>query len=364
MNKSTTIFCGILLVMGAFLIINVMPNVSATTLEVGPGKTYSDIQSAYNAASDNDIINVYYDSTPYTECLTIQKAVSIIGISSGGVKPIVSGSNNNEAIFKIVQDNKCIHISNFDIDGNGINTAAGVYSTATPGDSLNIKIDNCIIHDFVGYGSGIRLDGGNYHWIYDNVIYNNYDGIFIESDPGYGTINNFVEDCEIFQNQDNGIFNHGDENCFENIISHNNTYGIQLYESDMCTIGTGLGSTSEYYYNEKGIYARYCDDLTIIGYSDDDYLYQVFVYQNTVHGIDLLQCPDCQISYVTTYGNGDGDGDGLYGDECNDFRMDHVIFYDGMDLYDCDGCVISYYTILSVYWDVNCNPAPSFSNPL
>jgi parallel beta-helix repeat protein len=347
-NKYKPVILGLLLAFSAIVIVNNLDEVAATNRYVGGGGTpnYATITQALAASSSGDTIYVAYGT--YNENIDIQISINIVGVMSGPNRPVISSSNNNDPIIDIINTDINVIIRNFEIDGNGGNSVAGIRSSITPADTLGVEIDNCVIHGMSGTGSGIKLyNNANSHWIHDCNIYSNYNGITMNNSDS-----NLVEDCVIHNNQNDGIYVYGDENDFEdNTINDNGYCGIELYDSWDCLIASSYYGNTEIYDNEYGIYASYCDDLTVIGSANVDYLCQVLVHNNTNRGISTTYCDDLQVSYTSTNDNGDDTDDGFYSYQSEHAIMDHVLFWDSMTLYNCSKTwvwwAISYYHILS-----------------
>ena len=61
---------------------------SAAELHVGPGQTYSTIQSAYDAASNGDVIILY--AGDYTENVDVNKRLTLLGEGADVVTAVVA----------------------------------------------------------------------------------------------------------------------------------------------------------------------------------------------------------------------------------------------------------------------------------
>ena len=71
------------MVLAAALICGTVSNVQAAILKVGPGWTYADIQSAIDAAADNDEIWVEQGTYALSAMITVDKKLGIYGGFSG-----------------------------------------------------------------------------------------------------------------------------------------------------------------------------------------------------------------------------------------------------------------------------------------
>jgi len=343
----------LILILSFIVIVTSMKEVSATDRYVGGGGTpnYANINAAISASSSGDNIYVAYGS--YSENVVVNVAVNIYGVMSGSDRPAITGSGSSP-VFDITV-NGGVKIVDFEIYGTESNIA-GIRSSDDPNQEYGVEIDNCKIHGFQGSGCGIKLrNGANFHWIHDCMIYDNGDGIhMVTGSSQVGNQNCLIEDNEIYSNSDEGVYNEGDYNWFEDNVIHNNAgNGIEMYYSDDCWISTTYYGPSicEIYSNDYGVYADHSDDLTIIGSSNDDYNYQVSIHNNTNSGIYVVDCDSLQVSYTTTYGNTHGM------DICNSTNgiMDHLIVSDDIYFYNCHYWAVSLSTISLVVQDPQCS---------
>jgi len=214
MNKIKSIFVSILLIVSILAILN---PVSAATLEVGPGKTYTTIGAAIAAANNGDTITVY--PATYNENIVIDKSLTIQGIdktttkirgTAGEIKTVSikasnvvlknltiyndqrpSDPNPSSAIFLV--EIGYHGVSNITLENNIIGpqmaadgTSGGGMAVAIGGVTVpttNITIKNNEIRDIKGNGCGIFIwaakakNGGGvgYNGLVQNVlIENNY----------------------------------------------------------------------------------------------------------------------------------------------------------------------------------------------
>ena len=116
MNRSMRLLVGmIILVAGIAAILAVSGHATAATLEVGPGQTYTTIQSAIDASAPGDEINVH--AGIYSESLVIPQEkhdIMLIGpneynfgyderdpeaiVRSGGTSPVLSVHADNVTV--------------------------------------------------------------------------------------------------------------------------------------------------------------------------------------------------------------------------------------------------------------------------
>ncbi len=173
-NKIVISICIILLNIGL---------ASASTLEVGPGKSYTTIQSAVDAANPGDVISV--DEGTYVENVVVKKN----GIS-------ISGKNKEKTMIDAKKT------------GSGLKL-----------DMVNnIKISGFTIQNSFGSGkedAGISIYSSNNNVIGNTLIINNAVGISIYKDSN----NNIVSGNDIRSNMNYGIFIYSSN---ENKIHSNN----------------------------------------------------------------------------------------------------------------------------------------------
>ncbi|MEA2053672.1 MAG: NosD domain-containing protein [Candidatus Thermoplasmatota archaeon] len=142
----------------------------------GPNN-YSKIQDAIDNAQDGDTIFVY--SGTYYENVVVDKRINLMGEDRDTT--IIDGDYNDNCIF-ISANNVCIN--RFMIR----NSTNGIYAKS----SSNIIISANIIENcFQTRRSGIRIVSSSAA-IYNNIIRNNYRGIFIQSNSNATCYNNTV----------------------------------------------------------------------------------------------------------------------------------------------------------------------------
>ncbi|WP_455392226.1 PKD domain-containing protein [[Eubacterium] cellulosolvens] len=237
-TKFATIGIILLLVLGSFLGIIIIEDdtstVEAATLIVGPGQTYTTIQSAINAAGSGATIYVYNGT--YKENLVINKKVSLIGNGTNWTFIDGQGSGN---VITITSNG--VELSGFTVKNGGSNPFdAGV--------KLN-NINNCIISNnniSTNQFYGVYIYQGSDNTIKDNNISsNNVMGLYISDSPnnnisgnnielnGYGEINTTEPDGGIWllYSNNNAILNNkiinnffgiAIQNSHKNFITYNN----------------------------------------------------------------------------------------------------------------------------------------------
>ncbi|MDI3485923.1 MAG: hypothetical protein PWQ51_2309 [Methanolobus sp.] len=224
--------------------------VSAATLTVGSGETYTTIGDAINAASNGDTILVS-DGTYGT--VSVIKEVNITSINGSAVTTISSGSST---AFDVTANN--VTINGFSIVGSGSGTGLYVYN------KLNCSFINNNISN-VDYG--VRLDNADNNTIFNNTIYdldddgvysyrsdyNNFTNNIVENGYDFG-FNLYDSDYSIFNgniitnNDDDGIYLYDSDyaNITFNILDNNDDYGIRIYSSTSCVLLNNSVSLSRY----------------------------------------------------------------------------------------------------------------------
>jgi parallel beta-helix repeat protein len=170
---------------------------NVNTLYVGGNgsNNYSSIQEAIDIAKDGDTVFVYDDSSPYFENIVIEKSICLVG------------EEKNTTI----------------IDGNRIDTTVLVRSS-------NVLISDFTIrnskhsHGFAGIRVRQKINGGNENTIKNNILYNNGNGVYINSDK------NKVYKNTLRSNLAAGVYiNGGNENhIYENNITRNGQTGVAI----------------------------------------------------------------------------------------------------------------------------------------
>ena len=176
----------------------------------GPGN-YTTIQEAIDNASEEDIVFVYDDSSPYNENIIVDKSILIIGEDPNST--IINGNNIQ---CTITVNSNFVDIAGFCI----IN-----------GNLSGLKIlnsENCAIYNNIFYSNkryGISIIESNYNIIGFNEIKGNDNGIKLSSNSN----NNDIFE-NVIDNNFNGLIL---ESSSENVISGNkiinNEYGIKLH---------------------------------------------------------------------------------------------------------------------------------------
>jgi parallel beta-helix repeat protein len=218
----------------------------------GPGN-YTTIQDAVNDTNDGDTVFVYRgiyshffypgDTLDYTCCVKINHSITLLG--EDRYETIIDGPGRFDVIS--IQTNQ-VDISGFTIQYGGIpGTTAYGRGIHNPGfDNVNIY-NNIIQNNFIGLFFYYDTENCS---IFDNIIQGNKDGIAIEIAPKFvkvfhniinnntnGIILNYqVASCSVYENiiLDNGIgirINRVSENIVEYNQIEGNGVGVFAYNS-------------------------------------------------------------------------------------------------------------------------------------
>lgn len=276
-----------------------------STLHVGSGQTYSTIQSAVDAASENDMIMIHNGT--YYENVVVNKTLIIVG--NGPDNTIINGG--------------------------------GTYN------AMRVNADGCSIHNLAFTGSG-EMDWLNGHaglWIdskYNRVqnctAYGNYYGFVMVDD------HNVIVYCEAYLNEIHGIGLQGRySEAYGCYAHHNNKDGFWMFVAPYSRI---IRSLSE----NNGM-----DGLSI-DHTEDTYVEDLIAWNNGAYGISVAgggvgfgnQLHRCLIS-----GNGRG-GIELYNAEGPALFMNNTIRENrGCGINITRGIFGSYFTISGNLIDQN-----------
>jgi hypothetical protein len=170
----------------------------ATTIQVGPGRTYTTVAAGYNAASDGDTIEI--DSGTYTgpaaACVTIYKNnLTFRGV--GATRPVLDAAGGNvgdKGIFVVYANN--LTVQNLEMKncaGPSGNDAGIRYQPQTRYTPALLTVQNCYIHD---NQDGVLTDGDN-NGIQISVVFDSTEF----NHNGYGdgqTHNMYIGPCTSF----------------------------------------------------------------------------------------------------------------------------------------------------------------------
>jgi hypothetical protein len=256
------------------LAVCLLPSVAgAANLFVGPGKTYSTISAAVNAASSGDWILI--DPGTYTnDYLSISTSnLNIYG--NGGVATIVNTASaipNGKGIIVINSGANNTLLGNLELTGAAVSSGNGAGVRAQGGD---VKIEWCYIHDneegfLGGDGAGVDIEHTNFdhngdgsgqtHNVYvgvaswlvfwDNWTHNVVTGHLLKSRAEYNWIstNRITEETSGNASIDIDLPAGGESYVMGNIIeksstSENNTSMLSYGEEP----GNGLNPTQALY---------------------------------------------------------------------------------------------------------------------
>jgi parallel beta-helix repeat protein len=255
------------------------------------GKDHTSIQDAIDAAKPGDKLYVY--SGMYNEDIATNKSINLIGENK--YTTIINGSLNIYLNY--------LNISGFTIQNGGITTHSDYNSI-----SNNIIINNW---------DGIYLYSSNNNTISGNTITNNSNGIdfysssnnaisgniIINNDYGIRTItycnNNVISENIISNNNKDGIHFWGPCNnnvISKNIISNNSEDGIYTHDSSASISENTIKNNSRY-----GIFLEYslsntlsgntisnnnCTGIYLFGYSSGNIIYHNNLINNTPNAND------------------------------------------------------------------------------
>jgi parallel beta-helix repeat protein len=207
----------------------------------GPGN-YSSIQDAIDNATNNDIVFVYDDSSPYFENIIVDKSIELEGENKNTT--IIDGNNYGDVV--LISANS-VNITGFTIKNSGdVNRDSGIKIQSRNNRVYgNILLDN---DDGIGMISasynlifknnlsnndhGIRLFVCSRNTIFENNVFSNkFRGIRIETSD-----NNIVFDNKVYENGNGILFEDSDNNNFTGNKVFNNGVGLDLFSSISSTI--------------------------------------------------------------------------------------------------------------------------------
>ncbi|NMC60469.1 MAG: hypothetical protein GYA51_13960 [Candidatus Methanofastidiosa archaeon] len=238
MKKISSIIISILIMLSYLAVLN---PISAATLDVGPGKTYENIQNAIDAASEGDVIEVYAGT--YTEDLNISTNnielrpvagadVTIKGIlfsDDGSIVPNININANNVRFHGFKVESPEVPEGNYSSGIALTGTSIEIYSN----NFISLGTGECIA--IQAYPNTVIPTGS----ISDLKIYDNsfegdpdegYIGVVIGyTDPNYGAGNVLIKD------------NTFEENILYAIISER--YNTNILSNELTNSGIILDNT-------------------------------------------------------------------------------------------------------------------------
>jgi len=207
------------------------------------GGDYTTISAAISAATNGDVISIFAGT--YTEGLTVNKQLSLIGVS-----PLTVTVFNNQNAIKISSSNVLIKNLSIRSGSNyGIEISAG-YSGAS---IINNIINNC------SNSYGVYTNSSTEGIIANNVFYNNKNGLY--TGGTFSVYNNIFHgqggDGTTSCSEDNhAIYRSGTPTIFNNIfynndVALNKNTGSAYYNSfygqnntNYCDCSAGIGDSA------------------------------------------------------------------------------------------------------------------------
>lgn len=162
-----------------------------STIEVGPGKTYSTIQAGINAASDGDTVMVYDDT--YQENVIVNKTINLTGESNTGT--IIDASGNDG----IKVENSSCNISTFRITNV---TTILKYCITMLNTATNLNISDCRLGGSEGttnyrgincYASGLFVYNCNLSHFSNIAVWINVDNVNVSRCDFYNDTGNNIQ---------------------------------------------------------------------------------------------------------------------------------------------------------------------------
>jgi parallel beta-helix repeat protein len=239
--KPTTLFVLLLFFSVVFVSFPQIKVVKAETKTIVVPDDYSTIQEAVDAASENDI--VFVKSGTYNESVSIDQPISLIG-EDPATTTIIGDLRLSGTVVLVRHDNVSVtgftiqpsayswtrrgvhllHVSYCNVFDNVIlNNEEGIWLY---GCSTNNITGNTVSGaSFGGYTScGISVDCSPSNWICGNIVKNNRVGVSFDASP-----NNTLYNNTITNNQHIGLAVDSDGNSIlDNTIEHNQATGILL----------------------------------------------------------------------------------------------------------------------------------------
>jgi len=191
--------------------------VSAADIFVGPGETYTTIQSAVTAANPFDTI-IVRDGT-YTENVNVTVDNLTIQSENGSANCIVNASDSDDHVFSVTAD--WVNISGFTVQGSAI---AGIYLNAADHCTISENTvsnnvfgiylasssnNNTLTGNTASYNTrGIYLyQSSNNNTLTGNTASNNNIGIYLNSSSNNLIYNNYFDNTNNAHDNGNNIWN-------------------------------------------------------------------------------------------------------------------------------------------------------------
>lgn len=245
---------------------------AAATLYVGPGQTYTTIQSAVTAAGTGDTI-IVKDST-YTENVTVDKRLTIQSENGNATTTVVAASFNDH-VFYVTAD--YVRIEGFTIYGATATGKAGVHFQNV--DYGMISNNRCGYDDTHRNAIGIDLFDSDHNTVSDNTCNSNDEtGIKLDQ-SSRNTISG--NSCS---NSSFGIHlleNSTHNTLSDNICTSNSSYGVYLSNSAQNTLsGNTCGPD-----NDNGIRLFSSYENTLSNNTCNDNMQGIFVFNASDHNV-------------------------------------------------------------------------------
>jgi parallel beta-helix repeat protein len=229
--------------------------VSAASVQVGPGKTYTDIQSGITAAGASGTVTVFPGTYTITSPIVVPNGVTIDGPNAGinpntgtrGAEAIITSTmngNNSTPIFSITSTS-AVTIDGFDFNG----IAADVVDSSA---ACNLTFQNNIVQNVTNGGECVFIWGPPFpaSLTFNNNLFENYKAS--GGSNAYGEILRCSGGGTTVLTVESNVFNGGtptlgdgvtamnisgckstiENNTFENLID----YGILLADNSTSTI--------------------------------------------------------------------------------------------------------------------------------
>lgn len=276
MRKTKSVIIGILLIASILTIVN---PVSAATLEVGPGKTYTTIQAAIDSANPGDTILVYPGT--YNEYVNIN-VPNITLRSAGGRDVTIIGPGTETRVLNIAENLGTIVVEGFTItlredlsnpDGiiqgslSGTGTACHILNNKVVAkdnlrNAIQVSGDNSKVIGNIVIGAplaspwastGIGVVGAKNVLVKDNYVTGSNVGIALTDYSGLWAIPtpaDIIIETNILEKNNVGILLYGivEKTLIINNTIKNNNYGIR--EDHWPNFGSGGPKNTVAHYNE------------------------------------------------------------------------------------------------------------------
>jgi parallel beta-helix repeat protein len=255
-----------------------VPAGTGRTLIVDQDNGYASVDGALKAANDGDTILVH--SGTYYGRLTVDRAVTITGVDTGGGRPVINGRGMGDVVT--------ITVSGVRLEGFIVKNSYGA------GSGILVRADDCIVagNDVTRCIDGIRIDDARNVTVSGNHVYDNGDaGIYVTN----------VSDVRVTGNRANdNLYGAYMEKSSDSTLSDNNcsnNIDIDIYLEYMKdSIIRGNTVTSERIKDKKidGIGIRYGTNVTF----DGNYVSRHY------YGIKVYESQDCLVENNVADGSG------------------------------------------------------------